>query len=76
VTPLYLYDDATARAFEPFTVTRPVSELLAGAEVIRRRWERATARRATGFISAPWLADFEEFDAPPALPPTETIAAG
>ena len=38
---LYLYDDAIARTFEPFALTRPVSELRAGAEVIRRRWARA-----------------------------------
>ena len=37
---LYLYDDAKAREFEPFTLTRPVSELIAGAAIIRDRWER------------------------------------
>lgn len=74
--PLYLYDDATARDFEPFTVTRPVSELRAGAEVIRKRWERVAARRATGFISSPSLVDFEEFDAPPAVATGAVIAAG
>jgi len=66
VTQLYLYDDAAAREFEPFALTRPVSEMRAGAEVIRRRWERALGMRATGFIGAPHLADFEELDAPPA----------
>jgi hypothetical protein len=29
VTALYLYDDETAREFEPFSLTRPVSELMA-----------------------------------------------
>lgn len=76
MTSLYLYDDSTARDFEPFTVTRPVSELRAGAEVIRKRWERATARHATAFISSASLADFEEFDAPPALDSGAVIPAG
>lgn len=73
---LYLYDDVIARDFEPFTVTRPVSELRAGAEIIRKRWERVAARRATGFISATSLGSFEEFDAPPALESRAVIPAG
>lgn len=73
---LYLYDDARARAFEPFTVTRPVSELRAGAELIRRRWERTTNCTATGFLSADHLADFEELDAPSSVPDTATLPAG
>lgn len=62
MTSLYIYDDATARLFEPFTVTRPLSEMRAGAELIRKRWERAAARRSTGFLSAAHLRDFVEFD--------------
>jgi UDP-N-acetylglucosamine diphosphorylase/glucosamine-1-phosphate N-acetyltransferase len=73
-SPLILYDDRTARAFEPFALTRPVSELRAGAEVIRRRWERTLGRRAAGFVSAPHLVGFEEFDAPPAW--TAVLPAG
>jgi UDP-N-acetylglucosamine diphosphorylase/glucosamine-1-phosphate N-acetyltransferase len=65
VTQLYLYDDEQARRFEPFALTRPASELRAGAEIIRRRWEIALGRQATGFVGAPHLAMFEEFDAPP-----------
>lgn len=76
MTALYLYDDATARTFEPFTVTRPVSELRAGAAIIRQRWERVTGRSALGFVSAPWLIDFEEEGAPPALPPDAVLPAG
>ncbi|HXC26190.1 MAG TPA: putative sugar nucleotidyl transferase [Gemmatimonadaceae bacterium] len=76
MTALYLYDDARARTFEPFALTRPVSELRAGAEVIRRRWERVTATRASGFIGAPHMMDFEEFDAPLAIPPETEIPAG
>ena len=73
---LYLYDDAKARAFEPFALTRPVSELRAGAEIIRSRWERAARRKAYGFIGAPHLADFEELDAPPFVGGEATIPAG
>ncbi|MEO8945444.1 MAG: putative sugar nucleotidyl transferase [Gemmatimonadaceae bacterium] len=76
MTDLYLYDDALARTFEPFALTRPVSELRAGAELLRRRWERISNIRATGFIGAAHLADFEEFDAPHALPADADIAAG
>jgi len=43
-----LYDDARARKFEPFALTRPAGELRAGAELIRRRWERASGSRAPG----------------------------
>jgi UDP-N-acetylglucosamine diphosphorylase/glucosamine-1-phosphate N-acetyltransferase len=71
---LVLYDDERARRFEPFALTRPAGELRAGAELIRRRWERATGERATGFAGAPHLASFEEFDAPPAV--GATLAAG
>jgi UDP-N-acetylglucosamine diphosphorylase/glucosamine-1-phosphate N-acetyltransferase len=76
--PLVLYDDDRARAFEPFALTRPAGELRAGAELVRRRWERAGGVRATGFAGAPHLVAFEEFDAPPAAAggiPAGTILA-
>ena len=71
---LVVYDDARARRFEPFALTRPAGELRAGAELIRRRWERAAGTHATGFAGAAHLAAFEEFDAPRAS--TGTLAAG
>lgn len=61
-----LYDDAAARAFAPFALTRPAGELRAGAALIRERWTRALDAAAIGFVGAPHLRDFEEFDAPPA----------
>lgn len=73
---LYLYDDATARAFEPFALTRPVSELRAGAELIRLRWERAARTKVYGFIGASHLDNFDEIDAPPAVRGESTIPAG
>jgi UDP-N-acetylglucosamine diphosphorylase / glucose-1-phosphate thymidylyltransferase / UDP-N-acetylgalactosamine diphosphorylase / glucosamine-1-phosphate N-acetyltransferase / galactosamine-1-phosphate N-acetyltransferase len=76
-TPLVLYDDARARNFEPFALTRPAGELRAGAELTRRRWERAAGSRATGFAGAPHLNAFEEFDAPPSVNGTqEKLAVG
>jgi len=76
VTRFYLYDDAKARDFEPFALTRPVSELRAGAELIRRRWERAAGVSAYGFIGAPHLSNFDELDAPHAVSGDTTVAAG
>ncbi|MEP7381099.1 MAG: putative sugar nucleotidyl transferase [Gemmatimonadota bacterium] len=63
----FLYDDASARRFEPFALSRPVGELRAGALLIRERWERVLGLPCGGFIGAPHLADFEEFDAPSAF---------
>lgn len=73
---LYFYDDARARQFEPFALTRPGSELRAGTSLIRRRWERATSLESAGFISSPHLAHFEEGKAPPAVAPKSEIPAG
>jgi UDP-N-acetylglucosamine diphosphorylase / glucose-1-phosphate thymidylyltransferase / UDP-N-acetylgalactosamine diphosphorylase / glucosamine-1-phosphate N-acetyltransferase / galactosamine-1-phosphate N-acetyltransferase len=73
---LYFYDDARARQFEPFALTRPVSELRAGASLIRKRWERATSLPSAGFISSPHLAQFAEGAAPGAAPPETEIPAG
>jgi UDP-N-acetylglucosamine diphosphorylase/glucosamine-1-phosphate N-acetyltransferase len=73
---LYFYDDARARQFEPFALTRPASELRAGTSLVRRRWERATSLESAGFISSPHLANFEEPGAPPAVPAQSEIPAG
>ena len=62
----YVYDDATARRFAPFALTRPGGELRAGALLIRERWARALGAAADGFVSSPSLAGFEEPGAPPA----------
>ena len=73
---LHLYDDAVARRFEPFALTRPVSELRAGVEVIRARWATVAGCAATSFIGAAHLLDFSEEPAPRAHPESETIPAG
>ena len=72
----YLYDDSTARNFEPFALTRPVSELRAGAEIIRKRWEKVARTKAYAFIGAPHLVNFDEQEGPPALDGEVTIPAG
>lgn len=73
---LYFYDDSRARQFEPFALTRPLSEMRAGTSLIRRRWEHATSLPSSGFISSPHLAQFEEGNAPPALAPKSEVPAG
>jgi UDP-N-acetylglucosamine diphosphorylase/glucosamine-1-phosphate N-acetyltransferase len=60
VTDLFLYDDAAARTFEPFSLTRPASELRAGALLLRERWERALKTKAAGIVSSALLQDFDE----------------
>lgn len=60
MTALFLYDDAAARRFEPFSLTRPTCELRAGAALLRERWETALKLRAAGVITAAHLADFDE----------------
>jgi UDP-N-acetylglucosamine diphosphorylase / glucose-1-phosphate thymidylyltransferase / UDP-N-acetylgalactosamine diphosphorylase / glucosamine-1-phosphate N-acetyltransferase / galactosamine-1-phosphate N-acetyltransferase len=73
---LFLYDDATARAFEPFALTRPTSELRAGAMLLRERWERAIGMSASGVVTSPHLSGFDEPWAPGARPVTGVIRAG
>ena len=64
---IYLYDDACARTFEPFALTRPTGELRAGALLVRERWAQTLRGRVAGHISAPHLAGFEEPGAAPVL---------
>ncbi len=73
---LYFYDDSLARAFEPFALTRPVSELRAGAMLVRERWERVTGLKAEGFIAGAHLTDFDEALAPSSLGQNAEIPAG
>ncbi|HVF39063.1 MAG TPA: putative sugar nucleotidyl transferase [Gemmatimonadaceae bacterium] len=76
MTELFLYDDAKAREFAPFALTRPVSELRAGAEIIRARWERVAGTRARAFIGARHLSSFDEDGAPEALTDETELPAG
>lgn len=67
MTGFVLYDDATARDFAPFALTRPAGELRAGGALTRERWSRMLGAPATGFVGAAHLRQFAEFDAPPAV---------
>src|SRR5262249_58571683 len=61
VSAVYLYDDATARNFEPFASTRPVSELVAGTALIRERWRQAMQPRdGMFFMAGERHSDFDE----------------
>ena len=63
---LYVHDDAQAREFEPFALTRPVSTLVAGAFPIAQRLELALSATIKGAIAAAHLDDFDEPGAPTA----------
>lgn len=58
-----LYDDAAARRFAPFALTRPVGELRVGALLQRERWLVTLGRPVAGFVGAAHLRDFDEPDA-------------
>ena len=57
---LVFVDDSLARRCQPFSLTRPLCELRAGALLIRERWTHALGLEAAGFVSAQHLADFDE----------------
>ena len=57
---LYLYDDSRAREFEPFVLTRPLADMVAGAAVQRERWQTALQMPVVGVITAEHLAHFDE----------------
>lgn len=61
---LYLYDDPVARAWHPFSLTRPVGELLFGTETLRARTERLLGTRCRGHLAGEHLVGFAETGAP------------
>jgi UDP-N-acetylglucosamine diphosphorylase/glucosamine-1-phosphate N-acetyltransferase len=67
VSAVYLYDDACARTFEPFALTRPAGELRAGALLVRERWSRALGAPIAGHLTSPHLVGFEEPGAAPVV---------
>ncbi len=62
---LFLYDDRVARNWFPFSLTRPVGEMLLGTETMRARVERIFGVRCRGHLAGSDLLGFEEPDAPP-----------
>lgn len=57
---LYLFDDGTARRWQPFALTRPIGELLLGAHTFRARAELLFGARCAGHVSAEHLLGFDE----------------
>ena len=75
MTAVYLYDDARARAFEPFALTRPGGELRAGALLVRERWSRALGAVVAGHLTSARLEGFVEPGSAPVVS-RGTIPAG
>ncbi|HWV58334.1 MAG TPA: putative sugar nucleotidyl transferase [Longimicrobiales bacterium] len=65
---LVLFDDAVARKWWPFTLTRPAGELRFGAYTLRERAALATGLGCRGHIAADHLTEFDEPAAPPVVP--------
>jgi UDP-N-acetylglucosamine diphosphorylase/glucosamine-1-phosphate N-acetyltransferase len=66
VSRLYLFDDAVAAGWEPFSSTRPVGELVFGGCSFRERAELVTGATCAGHI-APHLSGLDEPDSPPVV---------
>lgn len=62
---LYVFDDAVARTWQPFALTRPIGEMLFGAHTFRARAELLLGVRCAGLITADHLHGFDEPDAAP-----------
>ena len=75
MTAIHLYDDARARRFEPYALTRPAGELRAGALLVRERWSVALGAPVAGHLSSAHLAGFDEPGAV-ALLETGVVPAG
>lgn len=59
-THLYIFDDRTARRWAPFTLTRPVGELLYGCMRLRERAEEIFGLPCEGYVSGSALLGFDE----------------
>ena len=57
---LILFDDERARAWTPFSVTRPAGELLFGCLTLRERAERFWGEPCVGHVTDPGLEGFAE----------------
>lgn len=64
---LILFDDAFARDWFPYCLTRPAGELRFGAMTLRQRAEKRFGMRCAGYIAAPHLRTFDEPWAPHVL---------
>ena len=64
MTDLYLLEDDLGPAWFPFHHCRPISELRAGAWLIRERWEAIAGGEARAIFAAPHLHGFAEDSVP------------
>ena len=64
---LILFDDAEARTWMPFVLTRPAGELRFGAFTLRERAERVLGAPCAGHLCGGWLEAYDEPWAPPVL---------
>ena len=62
---LYLLDPDPSPAWAPFAGARPLSELRAGAHLIRERWEQFLGAETREIFALPHLAGFVEPGVPP-----------
>ena len=65
---LYLLDPDPAPVWAPYAGVRPLSELRAGAHLIRERWETCVGAEASAIFALPHLAGFAEHGMPPVMP--------
>lgn len=72
---LILFDDAVARTWMPFALTRPVGELRYGALTLRERAEHFVGGQCTGYLTNADLEGFSEPGAPPVLRLSQLDAA-
>ncbi len=64
---IVLFDDAVARKWEPFALTRPGGELIFGAMTLRERAGRNFGGQVVAHLGADHLQGFEEAGAPPVI---------
>ena len=75
-TRLFLYDDPVARNWQPFSLTRPIGEVLFGTETLRARIERVFGVVCCGHLAGDILLEFEEPGAPGCTTLESTDKAG
>ncbi|MFB3069768.1 MAG: putative sugar nucleotidyl transferase, partial [Gemmatimonadales bacterium] len=62
---LYMIDPEPSPRWAPFCDSRPISELRAGAWLIRERWEAIAGGETLGIRAQPSLHGFVEDTVPP-----------
>lgn len=67
MTQIVLFDDDTARGWQPFALTGPIGELRFGAYTLRERAELALDAATLGHLSSPHLEGYGEPGAAPVL---------